>query len=152
MWWFKRKDGHSPMAMEPLGSLESALMQLVWKLGESSVRRLQDESHPQLAYTTIMTTLDRLYKKGLLTRRRVGKAYYYGARHNEKQYRENVARHLINLAVLNGKHNDNVVLSCFVDVVTDTDKQMLDHLDELVRAKRRALRQATAIPGRDGAR
>ena len=85
MWWFKRKDGHARTALEPLGSLESALLELVWRLGESSVRQLHAQSPPGLAYTTIMTTVDRLYKKGLLKRSRVGKAYVYGPRLAEKE-------------------------------------------------------------------
>lgn len=141
MWWFKRKEGQSKAALEPLGTLESSLMQLVWRLGESSVRRLYEESSPRLAYTTIMTTVDRLYKKGLLTRSRAGKAYVYGPRLTEKKYRESVAEHLINLAVQNGKHT-SLVLSCFVEAVSEADLRMLDELDELVKAKRKALRRA----------
>lgn len=146
MWWFKRKGDHSKTALEPLGSLESALMELVWRLGESSVRRLQAQSSPALAYTTIMTTVDRLYKKGLLTRTRAGKAYLYGPRLNEKEYRERVAQHLINMAVQNSRY-DNMVLSCFVDAITETDRQMLDHLDQLIKAKRKALRSNTRPEG-----
>ena len=140
MWWFRGKGSHSPAVLEPLGSLESALMKLVWQVGQTSVRQLHTLSHPRLAYTTIMTTLDRLYKKGLLTRSRIGKAYLYGPRLTESDYRERVAEHLINLAVQNGKRNE-VVLSYFVDAVSEVDREMLDRLDELVKAKRKALRQ-----------
>lgn len=122
-------------------------MKLVWRVGQSSVRQLHTlSSHPQLAYTTIMTTVDRLYKKGLLTRSRMGKAYLYGPRLTENDYRERVAEHLISLAVQNGKRND-VVLSCFVDAVSELDREMLDRLDELVKAKRKALRQAKPDAG-----
>lgn len=146
MWWFKRKDDHSKTALEALGSLESALMELLWRLGESSVRRLHSQSSPPLAYTTIMTTVDRLYKKGLLTRTRVGKAYFYGPCLTEKEYRERVAQHLINMAMQNSRY-DNTVLSCFVDTVTETDRQMLDHLDRLIKAKRKALRSSSRPEG-----
>src|SRR5215468_10036368 len=143
MWWFKRKNGHSRTALEPLGSLETALMELVWRLGECSVRQLHERSAPQLAYTTIMTTVDRLYKKGLLTRSRVGKAYVYAPRMAGHTYREQVAEHLISMAVQNGRR-DNLVLSCFGDTVSETDLQMLDRLDQLVKAKRKALQRSNA--------
>jgi len=141
MWWFKRKNGHSRTALEPLGSLETLLMELVWRLAECSVRQLHERSVPQLAYTTIMTTVDRLYKKGLLTRSRVGKAYVYVPRMTERAYREQVAEHLISMAFQNGRR-DNLVLSCFVDTVSETDLQMLDRLDQLVKAKRKALQRS----------
>jgi len=45
------------------------------------------------------------------------------------------------MALHDGPSHD-VVLSCFVDAVSETDKQMLDKLDQLVKAKRRALRRS----------
>lgn len=140
MWWFRRQNGRGEPALEPLGSLESELMEHIWRLGETSVRDLHREFASRLAYTTIMTTLDRLYKKGLLGRRRAGKAYVYTAKLTEKEYRGRVAQHLINLALHEGKHG-HAVLSCFVDVVSEADQQMLYRLDQLVKAKRRALRR-----------
>jgi len=44
-------------------------MQILWSRGESSVREVARELERRLAYTTVMTTLDRLYKKGFLSRR-----------------------------------------------------------------------------------
>jgi predicted transcriptional regulator len=143
MWWFRQQSGTRESALEPLGSLESELMERVWLLPEASVRDLHREFASRLAYTTVMTTLDRLYKKGLLTRRRAGKAYVYAAKLTEKEYRARVAQHLIDLAWHDGKHR-SAVLSCFVDVVSEADGQMLHKLDQLVKAKRRAQRQQEA--------
>ena len=143
MWWFKRQVGGRAPALEPLGSLESELMEHIWLLGETSVRDLHREFAARLAYTTVMTTLDRLYKKGLLARRRVGKAYVYAATLQEKDYRARAAQHLINLALHDGRHR-HAVLSCFVDAVSEADQNMLRQLDQLVKAKRRALRRPEA--------
>lgn len=125
--------------MEQLGSLESRLMERIWARGEVNVSDLQAEFVP-LAYTTIMTTLDRLFKKGLLDRRKIGKAYFYQAKLSEKEYHERLTQHLFGM-VLNGGNDSNVVLSGFVDAVSVTDQQMLDKLEELVKAKRRELRR-----------
>jgi predicted transcriptional regulator len=144
MWWFKRQNG-SGSAPERLGSLESELMERLWFLGETSVRDLHGEFAPRLAYTTVMTTLDRLYKKGLLTRRKAGKAYLYVAAFDQKQYRERLAQHWIGMALTHSSHS-HAVLSSFVDAVTRRDQQMLDGLDRLVKAKRRALRRKDLGP------
>ena len=125
--------------MEQLGSLESRLMERIWARGEVNVSDLQAEFVP-LAYTTIMTTLDRLFKKGLLDRRKIGKAYFYQAKLSEKEYHERLTQHLFGM-VLNGGNDSNVVLSGFVNAVSVTDQQMLDKLEELVKAKRRELRR-----------
>ena len=62
-----------------LGHLERAVMDTVWQGGPCSVRDVQGKLAKPVAYTTVMTTLDRLYKKGLVQRRREGRAFLYTA-------------------------------------------------------------------------
>src|SRR6185312_10459220 len=66
--WFKT-DSSAP-DVTGLGFLERELMEHVWKLNEASVSDVHEALAGRLAYTTIMTTLDRLYKKGILHRRK----------------------------------------------------------------------------------
>ena len=143
MWWFKRQHGSTKPALEQLGNLETGLMEQIWDIGETSVRDLHAKLSNRLAYTTIMTTLDRLYKKKMLDRRMVGKAYIYTAQLSEREYRERVAQHLIGMALRDGQDN-NAVLSCFVEVVSEADRQLLQQLEQLVKAKRRALNRPEA--------
>lgn len=140
MWLKRPKD--VPESLDQLGHLESQLMERIWARGEISVHDLHAEFAPRLAYTTIMTTLDRLYKKGLLNRRKVGKPYLYEAKLTENEYHERLTQHFFGMVMHDGKHR-NVVLSGFVDAVSETDRQMLEKLEELVKAKRRALRNQT---------
>jgi predicted transcriptional regulator len=139
--WLKRQRGVYEPSLEQLGSLESQLMERVWARGEVTVRDLHAELASRLAYTTIMTTLDRLYKKGLLDRRKVGKAFSYTARLSEKEYQARLTHHLFGMVLTEG-NNPNVVLSGFVDAVSATDRHMLEQLDQLVKAKKRALRRS----------
>ncbi|HEX2327430.1 MAG TPA: BlaI/MecI/CopY family transcriptional regulator [Candidatus Angelobacter sp.] len=138
--WLKKNFAGKRASLEQLGALETEIMDRIWKGGEVAVRDLHDDLSGRLAYTTIMTTLDRLYKKGLLSRRKEGKAFFYRAVLSEQQYQERVAQHLFGM-VLKGTGDSQVVLSRFVDAISETDRQMLDQLDELVKAKRRALRR-----------
>jgi predicted transcriptional regulator len=69
---------HSILDLAPL---ELECMSVLWPLGEGTVREIHRqlaESRPR-AYTTIMTIMDRLAHKGIVTRRRVGRAYRYQA-------------------------------------------------------------------------
>ena len=138
--WLKRQTGIPRASLEQLGSLESQLMERIWARGEVCVGDLHAELASRLAYTTIMTTLDRLFKKGLLDRRKVGKAFYYKAQLSEKEYHERLTQHLFGMVLHDGKNSD-VVLSGFVDAVSGRDEQMLEELDQLVKAKKRALRR-----------
>jgi predicted transcriptional regulator len=69
---------HSILDLAPL---ELECMSVLWPLGEGTVRDI----HRQLAaarpraYTTIMTIMDRLAQKGIVARRKVGRAYRYQA-------------------------------------------------------------------------
>ena len=61
-----------------LGPLEQRVLELLWRSsGPRTVREVQEGLGGALAYTTVMTTLDRLFKKGLLERRREGQAFSY---------------------------------------------------------------------------
>jgi len=79
-----------------LHEFESTLMEIVWELGESNVRAVLDEinerSDKERKYTTVMTTMARLERKGLLVRRRQGKTDYYTPVHTREQYLETRAR------------------------------------------------------------
>lgn len=138
--WLKRHTGVPEASLDQLGNLESQLMERIWARGEISVRDLHAELASRLAYTTIMTTLDRLFKKGLLNRRKVGKAFYYVAKMNEQKYKERLTQHLFGLVLNDGK-DSNVVLSGFVDAVSKRDQQMLEDLNLLIKAKKRSLRR-----------
>jgi predicted transcriptional regulator len=138
--WLKRPSGLSKESLTQLGSLESEVMDRIWARGEISVRDLHQELAGRLAYTTVMTTLDRLYKKGLLQRRKEGKAFLYVPACTEQKYQEQLAGHLFGM-VLRENKDSNAVLSCFVETISENDREMLDRLDELVKAKRRALRR-----------
>jgi predicted transcriptional regulator len=59
--------------------LELMCLRALWSLEEGNVKAVQEvvsQTRP-LAYTTIMTVLDRLVRKGILTRRKVGRAFVY---------------------------------------------------------------------------
>ena len=138
--WLKKQFGESKHALGQLGALESEMMERIWRSGETSVRDVHVEFAQRLAYTTVMTTMDRLYKKGLLRRRKVGKAFLYVAAFTEQEYQEQLTHHLFGMVLSDGK-NSNAVLSNFVDAVSDTDEALLERLDQLVKAKRRMLRR-----------
>lgn len=138
MWlpWQRRND---PQAVVQLGSLESRMVEVLWSAGEASVRAVQAQM-PELAYTTVMTTLDRLYKKGILERRQQERAFIYRAHFSRQEYESRLAQQLLGMAFTD--ENRNVVLASFVDHVSETDMKLLDELERLVKQKRRASARA----------
>jgi len=121
-----------------LGSLERQVMERLWALGrEASVRDLRAAFDGSLAYTTLMTTVDRLFKKGLLGRRRQGRAFLYAPRLTADQLRTGVAADLIATLLGQGAEAARPVMSTFVDAVEERDEALLDELEALVRRRRR---------------
>jgi len=87
----------------------------------------------EAAYTTIMTTLDRLYKKGFLSRERRGKAYYYSAKVTRAEMGTNVTKQVIDGLL---KTFAEPAISYFVEALGDSDPQKLESLAELIARKR----------------
>ena len=118
-----------------LGALETQVMEAVWRRGgEVSVRDVHARLESRLAYTTVMTTMDRLFKKGLLDRRKEGRAFLYSARVTRRQLAFDAGAGLIRGLL---ESEGEPALSFLVDAVTDRDRELLDRLEWLVREKKR---------------
>src|SRR3954465_1230117 len=79
-----------------LGRLERQVLEETWRLGEVSVRDIYSAFEERIAYTTLMTTLDRLYKKHLLERRKDGRAFLYSPAMSEKEFEHGIREDVIN--------------------------------------------------------
>lgn len=126
---------------ETLGKLERKVMDETWRRGEVSVRDIFKSFDEVMAYTTVMTTLDRLYKKGLLTRRKDGRAFLYSPRVSREEMEQGVAKDVIEGLLGSEAAGVEPILACIVDAVSERDRELLDELDRLVKEKRRELRQ-----------
>ncbi len=124
-----------------LGSLERRIMDLVWERGTLAVRDAHLLLGGAYAYTTLMTTCDRLFKKGLLERRKQGRAFVYTAAATPEQLERSVARDLVSGLLEGGSDDARPLLSSLVDAVGESDQALLEELDRLIREKRRALRR-----------
>ena len=122
-----------------LGSLESAVMEVVWARGESSVHEVSARLERPLAYTTVMTTLDRLYKKGLLERRKSDRAFLYSARLSQREWEQQRAGSLVARLLADGQRSSELLISCLVDAMGQQDAALLDELERKIRQKRREL-------------
>jgi predicted transcriptional regulator len=122
-----------------LGPLEARLLEQLWARGHAATVRDLQLACPQLAYTTIMTTLERLYRKRLLRRTREGRAFVYEPRcTRDELLSELVSGHVAEL--LGASQRSDVILSTLVRTVRQTDLALLEQLDELVQAERLRLK------------
>lgn len=128
------------LAIPELGPLEQRTMDLVWQKGELSVRDAGLSLDGNLAYTTVMTTLDRLYKKGLLTRRKVERAFLYSPRYTAAELQRQQTGDLVTGLLRQSSSSRELLISCLVDAVGQYDAALLEELERQVNAKREELR------------
>jgi predicted transcriptional regulator len=134
------RDPHQ--AFSRCGPLETRVLEALWASGGEVSGRDVHAAFPALAYTTVMTTLDRLHRKALLARRQDGRACLYRPLHSREQLTARVAADaLAELAGRSGGERAAPLLSSFVDAVGERDRALLDELERLVRARRRGARR-----------
>ncbi len=123
-----------------LFDLEADIMEVVWRheweaFAVADVQRVL-KLEREIAYTTVMTTVARLYEKGLLDREREGKRYLYRPTMSRDRFTESMAREVLDS--LSGLGHEQV-LSLLVDQVAESDADELRKLEALIRKRKKEL-------------
>ena len=133
--WFRRSTTDA-QATTVLGPLEWRVLDALWQRAEPATVRDLQPAFSDIAYTTLMTTLDRLHRKHILTRTKSGRAFVYAPRASRAMFDSGRATQALLAAVERGGPSATPVLSCFVDALGDHDEALLAELEALVRARR----------------
>ena len=122
------------------GPLEIRVLEALWtRPAAACVRELQPD-FPGVAYTTLMTTLDRLFRKGALTRSKSGRAFYYTPAATHDEMMSALAGSTFKTLLPSDASAMRPILSMFVDTVGRQDEALLDELEALVRERRQELK------------
>ncbi len=125
-----------------LGTLERRVIEIVWERDQVTVREVHARLEGRVAYTTVMTTLDRLFKKGLLTRTKRARAFAYSAKASREELDAAVANDVVSGLLADDWSAPLPFLSNLVEEVGRRDRALLDELERLVKMKRRELDRA----------
>lgn len=121
---------------QPLGELEQAVMDIVWSHFPTTARDVCDRmtGRWERAYTTIMTTMDRLHRKGLVRREKEGLAWRYEPALSKASFEKALADGLAtNILETHGE----TALAAFVDAAAEVDDTLLERLRQLIEARRK---------------
>lgn len=121
---------------KPLGELEAAILGVLWDdANKLSVRRVQEglAREQTLAYTTVMTVLDRLFDKGLVAREKDGKAFVYWPMLTREAYLGGQAARMLTELEVPVQRD---VLMAFLDSAEHADPAVLGELSALIQARR----------------
>ncbi|MFF4211348.1 BlaI/MecI/CopY family transcriptional regulator [Streptomyces sp. NPDC001796] len=106
------------------GELESGVLAALWAAdGPLTAREVRERLPGDLAYTTVLTILSRLYDKGMLVRHREGRGYAYAPARDEASH---TAERMHTL--LEGGADREAVLTRFVSELSGEDEQLLQRL------------------------
>lgn len=125
-----RDDGAPPRLHE----LEAEVMEEMWRVDEAPVRAvmeaLNSRSEKERKYTTIMTIMARLHRKGVLERRREGKTDFYAAVLTREQYHEARARDEVSALI--AEYGDAALVN-FARQMADLDPKRREQLRRMAR-------------------
>lgn len=118
-----------------LGELESVVMETLWSEAGQTVNEVEERLRDKrdIAHTTVLTTLDRMHRKGYLTREKQAKAFVYSPRYTRNEFERMMAQEVLGALI---GHSAETAVSTFVDLIGN-DPGALDQLEAKIREKRR---------------
>jgi predicted transcriptional regulator len=135
----RASEDRGPARQLALGHLETSVMEILWSKGECCVRDVVKVLNRPLAYTTVMATLDRLFKKGLLGRQKADRAFLYSPQLSRPEWERLRVGDLLAGFLSGPQPSREVLLSCLLDAVGEHDVALLEELEKKIRMKRREL-------------
>ncbi len=119
-----------------LGDLETDIMEILWRKGETSVRQVYEilKRERKIAYTTIMTVMSRLSEKGLLDKFKEGNAFVYRPTSSREQFTQSTLKKVINELI---EDFSTPAISQFLDSVEKVNPEKMEELSRLIEKKRK---------------
>lgn len=121
-----------------LGPLEKEILDVLWERGELCVKDMHDILllKKTISYSTVITVSNRMVKKGLLKKRKIGKAYFYKTTYPKEQFIE-----IISEAVVKGvsEFSPSSAIAHFADSMVQMEPDKIEYFSQLIESKRKKL-------------
>ena len=110
-------------------------MEILWAKPSQTVVEVEERLREkrEIAHTTVLTTMDRLYRKDYLNREKQAKAFVYSPRYTRKEFERTMAQEVLGALI---GHSTETAVSTFVDLISN-DPGGLEQLEAKIREKRR---------------
>jgi len=120
-----------------LGALEKDIMEALWTRGESSVKDILDafSNDRDTSYSTVITVTNRMAQKGLLKKRKVGKAYFYKPIYDREQFYEFISKKVVAGV---SEFSFQSAMVHFVDYMVQVDPDKIEYFSKLIESKRKS--------------
>jgi len=123
------------LGLRILGDLEKEVMELLWSKKAATVREIFEsiKKRKRIAYTTVMTIMDRLFGKGILKRHKEGKTYIYTANVGKEEFFEKTSQRIINFLL---RDFGEVAIAQFANTLDQVDPKKLRDLREKIKSQK----------------
>lgn len=120
-----------------LGELEKSVMDVLWEKGEATGREVLEEigRDRPLAFTTVLTVMDRLLKKGLIKRIKRGRLFVYAPSMSRDDFVRQVSREVLQ-GILDISASS--AASSFVDILYKTSPEEIERLSKLIEERKKS--------------
>jgi predicted transcriptional regulator len=110
-------------------------MEIVWKLNECTVRDVVRSMGRKRAYTTVMTTLSRLYQKGILNRAEADHKFLYSVRLHRRELEDSIARDLVMQLLAIHSTSREAMIMFLVEKLSQQDPALLNKIAKRMERK-----------------
>lgn len=117
------------------GELEARLMDTVWELDQPTVQDVIDHLGGDLNYKTTMTVMNRLVDKGILSRRKVGRAFVYTGTASREELLASVFDKMVR--GMFGDEFRQIALAQMIETAEEIDEQLLDDISRLIAQRKK---------------
>lgn len=117
------------------GELEAKLMEAVWTLDQPTVQDVIDHLGGKLNYKTTMTVMNRLVDKGILSRRKVGRAFVYAGTASREELLASVFDKMVR--GMFGEGFRQIALAQMIETADAIDDQLLDDISHLIEQRKK---------------
>lgn len=118
------------------GELEAKLMEAVWTLDQPTVQDVIDHLGGKLNYKTTMTVMNRLVDKGILSRRKVGRAFVYAGTASREELLAGVFDKMVR--GMFGEDFRQIALAQMIETAEAIDEQLLDDISHLIEQRKKS--------------
>jgi len=119
-----------------LGDLEADIMELVWEMGDVTVRQIYETLNGRrtIAYTTVMTVMSRLAEKGILQKIKSGTAHHYRPAVSRRDFTQSTVTRVMDKLL---EDFTAPAINRFVDYLNSENPEKIEELARLIEEKRR---------------
>lgn len=127
-------DAQSEGLQALFGELEAEVMEIIWNKGPLKGREIFEEMKRkrEIAYTTVLTVLDRLSKKGFIKKSKGFRSTLFIPSISKEDFQKLVTRQLVRSAM---NISDDLAISAFLDIFSKMEKEELEKLSRFIEEK-----------------